>query len=99
MSEYISNHQKNIKLFVVVVFLSLLPEIALAAQPWDNMLNTIIGIFTGGTARLIAILVCVGLGLAAFFSKLSWRLAGGFIAGIVLIFGSAAVADFFIAGI
>ena len=56
-------------------------------------------IFTGGLARAIAILVIIGLGIAAFFGRLTLRLAGGFIGGIVLIFGAAAIADFFIAGV
>lgn len=76
------------------------PESAYAAaQPWDSIVKTITGIFTGGLARAIAILVCIGLGIAAFFGKLSWKLAGGFIGGIVLIFGATAIADFFIAGV
>lgn len=71
---------------------------AAAAQPWDNTVATITGIFTDGLARAIAILVIIGLGIAAFFGRLTLRLAGSFIVGIVLVFGSAAIADFFIAG-
>ena len=76
------------------------PDIALAGgEPWDNTINTITEIFTSGLARSIAILVLIGLGVAAWMGQLSWKLAGGFIAGIVLIFGAAAIADFFIAGV
>lgn len=85
----------------LVAMVLVMPEQAhaAAAQPWDNIVATITGIFTGGLARAIAILVVIGLGIAAFFGKLTWKLAGGFIGGIVLIFGAAAIADFFIAGI
>lgn len=85
----------------LMAFVVAMPEqaYAAAAQPWDNAVATITGIFTGGLARAIAILVVIGLGLAAFVGKLTWKLAGGFIGGIVLIFGAAAIADFFIAGV
>lgn len=85
---------------VLMAFAVLQPESTFAAaQPWDNVVATITGIFTGGLGRSIAILVVIGLGISAFFGKLSWKLAGGFIGGIVLIFGAAAIADFFIAGV
>jgi len=77
-----------------------LPDIALAGgEPWDNAIATITGIFTSGLATAIAILVLIGLGIAAWMGKLSWKLAGGFIAGVILIFGSAAIAEFFISGV
>ena len=86
--------------FALMLFVVAVPEQAhAAAQPWDNVVATITGIFTGGLARAIAILVVIGLGIAAFFGKLTLQLAGGFIGGIVLIFGAAAIADFFIAGV
>ena len=85
---------------VLIAFAVLQPESAFAAgQPWDNVVATITGIFTGGLARSIAILVVIGLGITAFFGRLSWKLAGGLIGGIVLIFGATAIADFFIAGV
>lgn len=83
---------------VAMVFVTPEQAHAAAAQPWDNTVATITGIFTGGLARAIAILVIIGLGIAAFFGRLTLRLAGSFIVGIVLVFGSAAIADFFIAG-
>jgi type IV secretion system protein VirB2 len=76
-----------------------MPEIAMAGTPWDNMLNGVIGALNGGTLRLVAILVIIGLGAAAWFSKLSWGKAGGVVGGIVLVFGAAAIADFFIASV
>lgn len=76
------------------------PDLALAAaQPWDNTINAVIGIFTGGLARAIAILVCIGLGVAAWLGKLSWKAVGGLVGGFVLVFGAAAIADFFIASV
>ncbi|MBL4571589.1 MAG: TrbC/VIRB2 family protein [Gammaproteobacteria bacterium] len=87
--------------FVSVMFLmtfALFPETAAAANPWDNTINTIIGSLTGTTARLIAVLVCIGLGYAAWIGRLSWKLTGSFIGGIILVFGATAIADLFIDG-
>lgn len=76
----------------------LVPEAAFAA-PWDNMLNYIIGVLNGGTARLIAILVIIGAGFAAWRGKLDMGKAAGVIGGIVLVFGAAAIGDLFIGAI
>ena len=91
------NRQFVAKIFAF--FAALLPSLAYAATPWDNMLNTILGALNGTTLRLIAILVIIVMGVSFYFGKLSGRTAGGFILGTILVFGSAAIADFFIAAV
>lgn len=67
-----------------------------AAEPWDGPVERIIDILTGNLARSIAVLVCIFLGYLAWAGRMTMTLAGSFILGIVLIFGSAAIADLFI---
>ncbi len=66
------------------------------AAPWDDMADTILDLLTNGFTRTIAIIVCIGLGIAAWTGKLTWGMAGRFIGGIVFIFGSVAIVDLFI---
>lgn len=91
---------KNDKVVLVTMLglFACMPQLALAA-PWDDMANTIIDALTGGLSRSIAIIACIGLGLAAWAGKLSWGMVGKFIAGIVFIFGAAAIVDLFIGGV
>ena len=76
---------------------ALIPEIARAA-PWDSTATQILGIFTGGLTRTIAIITVIACGIAALAGKLSWDWAIKIIVGIVLIFGSVAIVDYIIAG-
>lgn len=90
--------QKSLKDFFAIFTVALcliMPEMALAA-PWDGPLQELIDILTGSTARLGAILAIIVLGFMAMTGRMNWGLAGGIIVGIVLIFGSAWIADTFI---
>ena len=80
---------------IIGLFGVLSPETAFAA-PWDDMADEVIDLLTNGFTRSLAIIVCIGLGLAAWAGKLTWGMAGRFVAGIVLIFGAAAFVDVFI---
>ena len=73
-----------------------MPEMALAA-PWDGVANSVLAIFTGGLTRTIAIIAVIACGIAALAGRLSWDWAIKIIVGIMLIFGSAAIVNFFIA--
>jgi type IV secretion system protein VirB2 len=92
-----SENQKQVFALLPILAIALMPDVAMAANPWDNMLNGVIGFLNGGTTRLVAILVVIALGFLAWFGKLTMGKAGGFIGGIVLVFGAAAIADLFIA--
>jgi type IV secretion system protein VirB2 len=63
------------------------------AEPWDGFADGVLTALTNGFTRTIAIICCIGLGIAAMAGKLTWGMAGGVIGGIVLIFGSAAIVD------
>ncbi len=87
------------KLFVVLLVgaAALLPEAALAA-PWDSTASKILDIFTGGLTRTFAIIAVIASGIAAIAGKLSWDWTIKIVVGIVLIFGSASIVDYVIAG-
>ena len=84
-------------LALAMVALALLPEIAMAA-PWDSTASQVLAIFTGGLTRTLAIIAVIACGIAAMAGKLSWEWAIKIVVGIVLIFGSASIVDFVIAG-
>jgi type IV secretion system protein VirB2 len=83
---------------MVMSFLILLPEVALAA-PWDGPLQSAIDLLTGTTARLVAILAIIVLGFLAMRGRVDWGVGGSIIGGIVLIFGAAWIADNFIGAV
>lgn len=72
-----------------------MPELAMAA-PWDSVATNVLGIFTGGLTRTLAIIAVIAAGIAAVAGKLSWDWAIKIIVGITLIFGSAAIVDYVI---
>ena len=74
-----------------------LPEAAFAA-PWDSTATKILDIFTGGLTRTFAIIAVIASGIAAIAGKLSWDWTIKIVVGIVLIFGSASIVDYVIAG-
>lgn len=80
-------------LFAVFAFF---PEFAHAAgKPWETGPQKILDALNGGTARSLAIIAVIGLGIAGLAKKMSWVWAGSIIAGIVLIFGASTFVDFF----
>lgn len=83
---------------MAVFFVASVPEVALAA-PWDGPLQNLIDLLTGTTARLVAILALIVLGLMAMTGRMSWGIAGSIIGGIVLVFGAAWIADNFIGAV
>ena len=87
------------KLMILLAFGAVLivPETAMAA-PWDSTATQILGIFTGGLTRTIAIISVIACGIAAIAGKLSWDWTIKIVVGIVLIFGSASIVDYVIAG-
>ena len=87
------------KLMILLAFgaVWVMPETAMAA-PWDSTATQILGIFTGGLTRTIAIIAVIACGIAAIAGKLSWDWAIKIIVGIILIFGAASIVDYIIAG-
>lgn len=79
----------------LAVFLLIAPEMAMA-EPWDDVAQSILDIFTGGLARTLAIIAIIACGVMAMVGKLSWQWVIYIVLGLCLIFGAAAIADFFI---
>ena len=95
-----NEHKRRLeKLMILLAFGAVLvmPETAMAA-PWDSTATQILGIFTGGLTRTIAIISVIACGIAAIAGKLSWDWAIKIIVGIILIFGAASIVDYIIAG-
>ena len=61
----------------------------------NTALQTLVDFMTGTTGRLLAILGVAGLGIAAWFGRLSYSRAGEVIVGIAIVFGSAEIVDLF----
>jgi len=95
-----SEHKRLLeKLMILLAFgaVLMMPATAMAA-PWDSTATQILGIFTGGLTRTIAIISVIACGIAAIAGKLSWDWAIKIIVGIILIFGAASIVDYIIAG-
>ena len=61
----------------------------------NTALQTLVDFMTGPTGRLLAILGVAGLGIAAWFGRLSYPRAGEVIIGIAIVFGAAEIVDLF----
>jgi type IV secretion system protein VirB2 len=84
--------------FLILASLLALPDLALA-EPWDTVATRVLNVFNSGLSRSIAIMGVIGCGIAAFFGRLSYQWAINIIIGIVLVFGSASIVDFFKSGL
>ena len=78
--------------FAVTVFTLGLVEPA-AAQNVEGLLQNVLDLLTGNTARLLAVIAVVLLGIAAIFGIFDWRKVGMVVFGIVVIFGAAEIVD------
>ena len=61
----------------------------------NTALQTLVNFMTGTTGRLLAILGVAGLGIAAWFGRLSYWRAGEIVLGIAIVFGAAEIVDLF----
>jgi type IV secretory pathway VirB2 component (pilin) len=61
----------------------------------NTALQTLVDFMTGTTGRLLGILGVAGLGVAAWFGRLSYWRAGEIILGIAIVFGAAEIVDLF----
>ena len=71
------------------------PSYAQAFGKIDTALQTLVNFMTGSTGRLLGILGVAGLGVAAWFGRLSYWRAGEVILGIAIVFGAAEIVDLF----
>lgn len=87
----------------LLVFLALTATALCLSEPSDaqsfgrinTALQTLVDFMTGPTGRLLAILGVAGLGIAAWFGRLSYPRAGEVIIGIAIVFGAAEIVDLF----
>jgi len=61
----------------------------------NSALQTLVNFMTGTTGRLLGILGVAGLGIAAWFGRLSYWRAGEIVLGIAIVFGAAEIVDLF----
>ncbi|AVA23839.1 TrbC/VirB2 family protein [Rhizobium sp. NXC24] len=64
-------------------------------QPVQSTLQTLVETLTGPIATALAVLFCIFMGFMAWAARLSWFVAGSWILGVVLVFGSAQIVEFF----
>ena len=64
-------------------------------QPVQTTLTTLVSLLTGSIATALATLAVIACGFFAWAGRLTWGVAGSVIFGIVLVFGSVQIVDFF----
>lgn len=81
------------------LFLSLASSPALATggtlAPVQSTLQTLVQTLTGPIATSLAILAVIASGFLAWAGRMTWGIAGSIIFGIVLVFGSTQIVQFF----
>ena len=63
--------------------------------PVQSTLTTLVQALTGPIATALATLAVIACGFIAWSGRLTWGIAGSVIFGIVLVFGSAQIVQFF----
>ncbi|MCA0404796.1 MAG: TrbC/VirB2 family protein [Proteobacteria bacterium] len=64
-------------------------------QPVQSTLQTLVQALTGPIATSLAILAVIACGFLAWSGRLTWGISASVISGIVLVFGSAQIVQFF----
>lgn len=79
----------------VMTMVLFIPELAMA-EPWDDVADDVLAIFTGGLTRTLAIIAIIVAGVMAMFGKMQWQWVINITIGILLIFGGATIVDYII---
>ncbi|GLI95305.1 TrbC/VirB2 family protein [Methylocystis echinoides] len=96
-------HFKNIgrrKIYVLgALALPLMSSPAFATggtlSPVQSTLQTLVQTLTGPISTSLAILAVIAAGFLAWAGRMTWGIAGSIIFGIVLVFGSTQIVQFF----
>jgi type IV secretion system protein VirB2 len=64
-------------------------------SPVQSTLQTLVQTLTGPIATSLAILAVIAAGFLAWAGRMTWGIAGSIIFGIVLVFGSTQIVQFF----
>jgi len=83
--------------FATVVFTLGVVEPALA-QNVEGLLQNVLDLLTGNTARLLAVIAVVLLGIACMFGLFDWRRIAIVVVGIVVVFGAAEIVNLLTGG-
>ncbi|WP_231733231.1 MULTISPECIES: TrbC/VirB2 family protein [unclassified Phenylobacterium] len=83
--------------FATIVFTLGLVEPALA-QNVEGLLQNVLDLLTGNTARLLAVIAVVLLGIACMFGLFDWRRIAIVVVGIVVVFGAAEIVNLLTGG-
>ncbi len=95
------NHQGKTKMdkaIIPLVMIALMPGMVIAG-PIEEGVDWLLALLTSGIARSVAIIAIAILGYMAWAGKLTWEKAGSFMAGLVLVFGGAAIVDTLISAV
>lgn len=74
---------------------SALAQAAGTLQPVQSTLTQLVQALTGPISTALATLAVIACGFFAWSGRLTWGIAGSVIFGIVLVFGSAQIVQFF----
>ena len=82
-------------LFLVLTDQALAQSAGGTLQPVQSTLTQLVQALTGPIATALAVLAVISCGFFAWAGRLTWGIAGSVIFGIVLVFGSAQIVNFF----
>ena len=69
-----------------------------AAQDVESLLQNVVDLLTGNTARLLAVIAVVVVGILWMFGLFDLRRAGVVILGVIVVFGAAEIVDLLTGG-
>jgi type IV secretion system protein VirB2 len=97
MNTQLSQTWQACLLVMLTVFVAMLPDLALAADPSDtpmgNVLCTVKNWFTGNTGKGLATIAITVIGIGALLGKVSWGMAIIVGIGVAIVFGAAGIVD------
>jgi type IV secretion system protein VirB2 len=69
-----------------------------AAQDVEALLQNVVDLLTGNTARLLAVIAVVVVGILWMFGLFDLRRAGVVVLGVIVVFGAAEIVDLLTGG-
>ena len=91
------DHSRILALSALALLLMSSPAFATGGSlsPVQSTLQTLVQTLTGPIATSLAILAVIAAGYLAWAGRMTWGIAGAIIFGIVLVFGSTQIVQFF----
>jgi type IV secretory pathway VirB2 component (pilin) len=84
---------QRIAVFIGLVAMLTIPELAFAAGPGETTSQNILTWLTGTLARTCATIAVVSVGYGCFKGRIDWERGIAVITGIVIIFGGATIVN------